>query len=271
MPAAMYPGNRTLVLATRETTITDPGSDDQVKDHLLCGECEQLFNRNGESEVLRWMAPKAKPGNSPLQQKVQGEQPEWRQPCKARQGHEDTHVPDKIVSLFEPTTEVIRKGKASKPTEFGTIVKLQEAEHQIITDYVVYPTRPASDAELLTPALDVHADRLGRMPHLVAADAGFYSARNEAAAHAAGVRWVCVPNRSTKDPARRRLQKTRWFKHGQKWRTGCEGRISVVKRRHGLTRCRYRGDAGMARWVGLGVVADTLVNMGRVRTTRPPA
>jgi transposase, IS5 family len=55
----------------------------------------------------------------------------------------------------------------------------------------------------------------------------------------------------------------RWFCNGQKWRTGCEGRISVVKRRHGLTRCRYKGEVGMHRWVGLGVIADSLVNIGR--------
>ena len=47
-------------------------------------------------------------------------------------------------------------------------------------------------------------------------------------------------------------------------RTGCEGRISVVKRRHGLDRCRYKGDAGMERWVGFGVIADNLVNIGHV-------
>jgi transposase, IS5 family len=52
-------------------------------------------------------------------------------------------------------------------------------------------------------------------------------------------------------------------RNGQKWRTGCEGRISVVKRRHGLNRCRYRGEIGMQRWVGLGVIADNLVNIGR--------
>jgi IS5 family transposase len=185
--------------------------------------------------------------------------------ARARIFDGNTHVPDKIVSLFEPSTEVIRKGKASKPTEFGKVVKLQEAEHQIITAYEVYATRPKSDAELLTPALAAHAQTFGRMPRLVAADAGFYSGPNEAAAYAHGVTRVCVPNRSTKDPDRRRQQKTRWFKRGQKWRTGCEGRISVVKRRHGLSRCRYRGDAGMARWVGLGVVADTVINIGRVR------
>jgi transposase, IS5 family len=61
---------------------------------------------------------------------------------------------------------------------------------------------------------------------------------------------------------RKREQKKRWFRNGQKWRTGCEGRISVIKRRHGLTRCRYKGDAGMRRWVGLGIVADTLINIG---------
>ena len=62
---------------------------------------------------------------------------------------------------------------------------------------------------------------------------------------------------------RRREQKKRWFRNRQQWRTGCEGRISVAKRRHGLNRCRYKGEAGMQRWVGLGVIADNLVNIGR--------
>src|SRR5262245_4719606 len=56
--------------------------------------------------------------------------------------------------------------------------------------------------------------------------------------------------------------KKRWFRYGQKWRTGCEGRISVVKRRHGLDRCRYKGFDGMNRWVGLGIIADNVVNCG---------
>ena len=98
---------------------------------------------------------------------------------------------------------------------------------------------------------------------MVAADAAFYSAKNEAAAKTQGVKRVCIPNRSTKSPERKREQRKRWFRNGQKWRTGCEGRISVAKRRHGLNRCRYRGDAGMKRWVGLGVIADNILNIGR--------
>ena len=174
----------------------------------------------------------------------------------------DTRSDGKLVSLFEPSTEIIRKGKAGKPTEFGKMVKLQEPENQIITDYEVYDRRP-NDADLLIAAVETHQAKLGRIPHLVAADAAFYSAKNEAAAIAKGVKRVCIPNRSTKSPERRREQKKRWFRNGQKWRTGCEGRISVAKRRHGLNRCRYKGDGGMQRWVGLGVIADNLINIGR--------
>lgn len=189
------------------------------------------------------------------------------QQTRARVFRGDTRVEGKILSLFEPSTEVIRKGKVGKPNEFGKMIKLQEAENQIIVDYEVYVRRP-SDSDLLIPAIAAHQAKLGRVPRLVATDAGFYSARNEAAAKAMGVKRVCIPNRASKSRERKREQKKRWFRDGQKWRTGCEGRISVVKRRHGLDRCRYKADDGMQRWVALGVIADNLVNIGRVMSKR---
>src|SRR6202040_4249348 len=151
---------------------------------------------------------------------------------------------------------------------FGKMVKLQEAENQIVGDYEVYDQRP-NDSDLLIASIETHQARLGRTPRLVAADAGFYSAKNEAAAKAKGVKRVCIPNRSTKSPERKREQKKRWFRNGQKWRTGCEGRISVVKRRHGLGGSRSEGDAGIKRWVGLGLIADNLFNISRVMAKRP--
>jgi IS5 family transposase len=178
-----------------------------------------------------------------------------------------TRYPGKIVSLFEPHTEIIRKGKASKPTEFGNMVKVQEAENQIITHYEVFAERP-SDQALLIPAVVEHRRRFGRAPELVAGDAGFYSLQNEKSITAMGVKRVSVPNRSTRSAARRKFQKQRWFRAGQKWRTGCEGRISILKRRHGLNRCRYRGFAGMQRWVGLGVIADNVIQIGRCLATQ---
>jgi len=173
----------------------------------------------------------------------------------------EMHHPDKLVSLFEPHTEIIRKGKASKPTEFGNMVQIQEAEGQLITCFAVFEKRPW-DSELLVPAVESHKRQFGRVPDLVAADSAFYSKANEDAVHEMGVRRVSIPNRNTRSPERRALQRSRWFKNGQKWRTGCEGRISVLKRRHGLGRCRYHGFEGMKRWVGFGVIADNLISMG---------
>jgi IS5 family transposase len=179
----------------------------------------------------------------------------------------DTHAAGKILSIFEPSTEVIRKGKAGKPNEFGKMVKVQEAENQIVIDFEVYQQRP-NDSDLLIASIQAHEEKLGCTPHLVAADAGFYSAKNETEAKAKGVKRVCVPSRSTKSAERKREQKKRWFRNGQKWRTGCEGRISVLKRRHGLNRSRYKGEAGLKRWVGLGVIADNLISIGRLKSNR---
>ena len=109
--------------------------------------------------------------------------------------------------------------------------------------------------------------QFGRVPRLVSADAGFFSARNEAAAHERGVKRVSIPNLGSKSAERKALQKKRWFRKAQKWRTGCEGRISLLKRRHGLRRCLYKGLSGMQRWVGLGVIADNLINIARVMSS----
>ena len=100
---------------------------------------------------------------------------------RARVLGRDTHVPDKVLSVFEPHTEIIRKGKIAKPNEFGKLVTIQESEHQIITAYEVHARRPA-DVTLWTAALDRHRMIFGRAPDLAAGDRGFASAGNEKAA-----------------------------------------------------------------------------------------
>ena len=163
------------------------------------------------------------------------------------------------MSVFEPHTESIRKGKARKPTEFGKLVQVQEAENPIITPSEGFAQRP-SDSELFVGAVAEPQRKLGRTPTLGAADAGFYTRENERAIPTRGVKWVSIPNRNSRSPDRRSHQRQRWFRKGQRWRTGGEGRISLLKRRHGLSRCRYRGFEGMQRWVGLGVIADNVIH-----------
>jgi len=178
---------------------------------------------------------------------------------RARVFKGDTHYPGKVLSIFEPHTESIRKGKAAKPTEFGKLVKIQEAEGQFITDYEVCATRVA-DLDLWMPSLKKHCDLFGRPPRMAVADSGFASRANEVSATELGVKHVVLPGASKRTKERKRK---RWFRRALRWRTGCEGRISALKRRHGLRRCRYRGTAGMDRWVGLGVIANDLWVLGR--------
>ncbi len=184
---------------------------------------------------------------------------------KARVIKGDTHFKEKLLSIFETATEAIRKGKAAKPTEFGKMVKVQEAENQIVTDYEVFEERPA-DQTVLMPAIEKHEEIFDRAPELVAGDAGFFTEENEAAAKEAGVEKVAIPNKRTRSPARWAHQRQPWFRRAQRWRVGCEGRISVLKRRHGLFRCRYKGSHGMQRWVGFGVIANNLINIARATT-----
>ena len=152
-------------------------------------------------------------------------------------------------------TDIIRKGKLARPTEFGWLVKIQEAEAQFITDYTVVDSGH-SERALWEPALDRHIALFGRVPELAVADGGFASRSNERAARNRGVRHVVLPRQA-------REQRSRIARAALRWRTGSEGRISALKRRHGLRRCRYRGETRMSRWVGLGVIVNDLLVLGR--------
>jgi len=174
---------------------------------------------------------------------------------RARVLRGETRFPGKVLSLFEPHTEIIRKGKLAKPTEFGRVVKIQEAEAQFITDYAVCEPGQAERA-LWAPSLDRHIALFDHPPQLAVADGGFASRANERAAHDRGVRHVVLPRQA-------RETRTRAARAALRWRTGSEGRISALKRRHGLRRCRYRGATGMQRWVGLGVLANDLLVLAR--------
>ena len=164
---------------------------------------------------------------------------------------------EKLVSLFEPHTRIISKGKVNRPTEFGRAIWLDEVDGGIISRYEILDGNPA-DAKQIKPTLDHHVSVFHKSPDLLTGDRGTYSADNDEYAQSKGVKHTAIPKPGTKSPERVSHEKQPWFRRGHKWRSGIEGRISLLKRRHKLGRCLYHGEDGMERWVGWGVIAHDL-------------
>jgi IS5 family transposase len=170
---------------------------------------------------------------------------------------EQVGASEKIVSLFEPHTAIICKDKRPGHTAFGRLIWLDELDGGLISRYAVLAGNPKEAGQVL-PSVDHHLARFHKPPHLVAGDRGTHSARGERYAQNHGVKQVVLPKPGAKSAARRAYEAQRWFKRGRRWRAGIEGRISGLKRRYGLDRCRYHGDDGMERWVGWGLITHDL-------------
>src|SRR6202011_5374472 len=181
---------------------------------------------------------------------------------QARIFQAQTRHPDKILSLFEPHSVVIRKGKAHKPNEFGRLVRIDEVEKGLVSNYAVALSN-LCDQQQWVPALEAHVERFGRAPRLAAADRGFWNSANEKTAAQLGVKQVVLPGRGRLSPSRAARQKQRWFRRGQGWRAGIEARLSTLKHRFGMQRALYKGEIGFERHVGWCIIAHNLVAMSR--------
>ena len=176
---------------------------------------------------------------------------------------------DKIFSIFEPHTDLIKRGKAQKPVEFGHKVLLSESGHGLITEYRVLDGNPTDDRHV-APSLHHHRDLFGIPPTLSAHDRGFYSLDAITACQAAGVATECIPQRGgRKTPERTAHEKSRAFRRGQRFRAGIEGRISVLFRGRGMKRCLLHGRERFEVFVGLAVLANNLLVLADLVTRRP--
>ena len=171
---------------------------------------------------------------------------------------------EKVASLWEPHTQIIRRGKPSPhETEFGHKVNYAEVEHGLISDWQVIAQGNPPDANMLPPLLRQHCKRFGHPPRVLAGDRGLFSPENESLAKSLGVEQIAIPQTGHPVPDRVTYEKQDWFKKGQCFRNGIEGRISVVKRTVQLRRCLAHGEDGYERWVGLGIIVANLVIIAR--------
>jgi IS5 family transposase len=167
----------------------------------------------------------------------------------------------KIYSIFESHTDLIKRGKTQKPIEFGHKVFLAESARGLITQYRVLEGNPA-DEHHVESSLQHHQQTFGQAPELYGADRGFYSPNTLTACQQAGVELICIPQRGgKKTPERAAIEKSPAFKKGQRFRAGIEGRISVLFRGRGMKRCLAQGRQRFELFVGAAVLANNLLRM----------
>lgn len=189
---------------------------------------------------------------------------------------EQVATDEKIYSIFEPHTDLIKRGKVRTPVEFGHKVLLTESAMGLITQYEVLKGNPPDEVHVAS-SLQRHRRAFGRAPRLYGSDRGFFSEQNLASCKRAGVKVVCIPQRGGKRTARRRAYETsEVFKSGQRFRAGIEGRISVLFRGRGMKRCLAQGRDRFELWVGAAVLANNLMQiaamlMGRSSRRRKAA
>jgi IS5 family transposase len=170
---------------------------------------------------------------------------------RANMEGETVPASERVFSLFEPHTELIKRGKRQKPVEFGHKVLLCETAEKFITDYEVYEQQQP-DCSLTEPVIERHKQLFGERPVVLAADKGFCPAKDKFEQLAKLVANLAIP---------RRMQDfmDKLLVSCQAFRAGIEGTISGLKRVFRLCRCFFRGFKGFARSVGLGVVCHNLI------------
>jgi IS5 family transposase len=184
---------------------------------------------------------------------------------------EQVPADEKVYSIFEDHTDLIKRGKQRTPVEFGHKVFLAESAQGLITDYQILDGNPA-DTTQVQASLDRHQQVFQCAPDLYAGDRGFHSVDNVEDCRQAGVSQVCIPRRGGQKTAEQEtLERSRAFKPGQRFRVGIEGRISVLFRGRGMKRCRAKGRARFEVLVGAAVLANNLLRIADLLRNRKPA
>jgi len=168
---------------------------------------------------------------------------------------------EKLFSVFEPHTELIKRGKAGKPIEFGHMIQIQQVKEKFITDYEVYDRKPV-EPELLTAALDSHRSLFGVDASCIAADKGYFE-QDTLDKLEKRIKMVSIAKKGKRTPEQLKREHDPAFRHAQRFRAGVEGTISYLKRVLGLSRCFTKGWEHFQATVGASIFTHNLLILAR--------
>jgi len=164
----------------------------------------------------------------------------------------------KLFSIFEPHTELLIRGKAGKPIEFGHMIQIQQVAEKFITHYDVFPHKPV-EHELVEPAVERHRELFGDYPKELTADKGYYGSREQLAALREKIDLVAINKKGKRSKEEEQRESDPFFRYAQRFRAGVEGTISYLKRVLGLARCYVKGWAHYAATVGATIFVHNLL------------
>ena len=169
---------------------------------------------------------------------------------------------DKLLSIFEPHTELIKRGKAGKLFEYGHMIQVQQVDGCFVTDYEVFSKKP-NESLLLPAAIESHKRLFGAPPAELAADRGYWPGKDALGEIEDEVELVSVGKNGRPDRHDRERETDPLFRHAQRFRAGVEGTISFLKRVLGLARCFNKGWRNYASTIGASVFAHNLLVLAR--------
>ncbi len=169
---------------------------------------------------------------------------------------------EKIFSIFEPHTELLKRGKAGKPIEFGHMILIQQVQQKFITDYEVFKKKP-NDHTLIDPALESHRETFGENPGELSADKGFYESMDKIRELEEEIDVVSIGKKGSRTKEELERESSKGFKLGQRFRAGVEGSISFLKRALGMWRCLNKSWRHYASTVGATVFVHNLLTLAR--------
>ena len=179
--------------------------------------------------------------------------------ARRRRNGEKVPNEEKVFSLFEPHTELIKKGKKNAPIEFGHLIFITQTREKFITDCILYEKSP-SETTMLPEVVDRHEEQFGRKPLGIAMDKGCHPGGEEMEylrdEYEDEVEFIGIPSRSN-DFADEEMSRY------QRFRAGIEGSISFLKRCFGLVRVLFKGFRGFCQGVGSSIFCHNMLVMAR--------
>jgi transposase, IS5 family len=169
---------------------------------------------------------------------------------------------EKIFSIIEPHTELIKRGKQPNPIQYGHNVLVIEDAVGFICHYAVV-ANGVLDQEVLVPAMTALQERVGGKIERASFDRAFHTPENQEQL-AKIVTHPCIPKKGANLGRQQHEEASVEYRQARQSHPGVESVIGALQFGNGQERCRDKSKLGYERYVGLGILGRNLQVLGKL-------